>query len=124
MPRSKVNHSKNISSEKPIRSVSAVAPGDLVSFKYRGEDVYDKKPIVMILNKQSKVIHGVNINYLKPFVVGRLLEETNFKNLKWYSLYTKAFRTYSKSKMSSFSKVTYKNNKIDDDTQDILDSLS
>jgi hypothetical protein len=124
MARSKVNHSKSISSEKPIRGIGAVSPGDLLSFTYKGEDVYDRKPIIMILSKEGKVIHGVNINYLKEFVVGRLLEETNFKKLKWYSLYTKAFRTYSKSKMSSLYKVSYKNPKLSDDAQDIIDSVS
>ena len=121
--RSKVDHTKNISSKKSLGGMGSVRPGDLVSFKYKGKDIYDKTPLIMVLHKEWKIIHGVNINYLKEFIVGRLLEETNFKNLKWYSLYTKAFRTYSKSKMSMMNRVTWKKSGVSSDAQDILDDV-
>ena len=118
MARSKVDHSKSISSTEPIRGIGSVSPGDIILFKYKGKDIYDKNPMVMILYKESKTVHGINLNYLKEFVVGRLLTETNFKNLKWYSLYTKAFRTYTKSNMSFFQRVVYKGT-----TEDLMDNL-
>ena len=123
MAKSKVDHSKSISSTKPIRGFGSAVPGDIIMFNYKGSDIYDRTPMIMILSKESKIIHGVNLNYLKEFVVQRLLKETNFKKLKWYSLYTKAFRTYSKSKISSMMKVSYKNPKISDDSQDIIDDV-
>tara|TARA_B100000287_G_C19993721_1_gene527640 strand:+ start:30 stop:404 length:375 start_codon:yes stop_codon:yes gene_type:complete len=123
MAKSKVDHSKNISSTTPVRGWGSVVAGDIISFKYQGKDIYDRTPMIMILHKHHKIVHGVNINYLKEFIVRRLLTEKNFKKLKWYSLYTKAFRTYSKSKISSIQKVSYKNPNVNDDSQDILDSL-
>ena len=61
--------------------------------------------------------------YLKEDIVQKLLLETNFEKLRHYSLYQKAFRTYSKSKISSMMKVSYKNPKISDDSQDIIDDV-
>ena len=39
-------------------------------------------------------LNGINIGYLKEYPIEKLLEETNFKKLKNYTLYEKAFRTY------------------------------
>ena len=95
MPR-KVNHSKNISP----REVSGrkYIPGDVVEFTYKGSS--DKKPLVFILKKDTKTITGVNINYLTKYEVGRLLEETNYKKMRYYNLYEDAYRTYSLDKIS------------------------
>ena len=123
MPRSKVNHSKNISSKEPVKGIGSVSPGEILLFNYKGDNVYDRSPLVMILNKESNIIHGVNLNYLKEFVVQRLLTETNFRKLQWYSLYTKAFRTYSISRMSSLKKISYSNPKFDDGAQDLMDDI-
>ena len=109
MPRSKVDHSKSIASEEPVKGIGSVRLGEILSFNYKGDNVYDRSPLVMILNKEGNIIHGVNLNYLKEFVVQRLLTETNFRKLQWYSLYTKAFRTYSTSRMSSLKIVSYGN---------------
>ena len=123
MPRRKVDHSKSISSKRLVRGLGSIRPGDIVSFNYKGADIYDRTPLVMVLTKEWKIVHGVNLNYLNEFVTGRLLKERNFKNLKWYSLYTKAFRTYSKSKMSMINKVTWRNPELSDDAQDIIDEV-
>ena len=56
MARSKVDHSKNISSRQSVRGAGSVKPGDILLFKYKGKDVYDKTPMIMILNKESKII--------------------------------------------------------------------
>mgnify|MGYP003387630624 FL=1 len=95
MPR-KVNHSKNISP----RDVSGrkYIPGDIVEFTYKGSS--DKKPLVLVLQKDTKIIRGVNINYLTKYEVGRLLEETNYKKMRYYNLYEDAYRTYSLDKIS------------------------
>ena len=95
MPR-KVNHSKNISP----RDVSGrkYIPGDIVEFTYKESS--DKKPLVLVLQKDTKIIRGVNINYLTKYEVGRLLEETNYKKMRYYNLYEDAYRTYSLDKIS------------------------
>ena len=126
----RIDHTKNISSEKPLRGFVNVIPGDLITFKYRGKDIYDRQPLIFVLFKEGrkkgiKRIRGINLNYLKTFIVGRLLKETNFKNLKWYSLYENAFRTYSKSKMSMLRRVTWKTpgSELSDDAQEIIDDV-
>ena len=125
----KIDHSRNISSETPLRGFTNVKAGDLITFNYKGKDIYDRRPLIMVLYKEgtkkgNQRMRGINLNYLKDFVVGRLLKETNFKNLKWYSLYENAFRTYSKSKMTMMKRITWKNPKISDDSQQILDDTA
>ena len=95
MPR-KVNHSENISP----RDVSGkkYIPGDIVEFTYKGGS--DKKPLILVLKKDTKIIRGVNINYLTKYEVGKLLEETNYKEMRYYNLYKEAYRTYSLDKIS------------------------
>lgn len=95
MPR-KVNHSKNI--EPRDVSGRKFIPGDIVQFTYRSGS--DKTPLVFVLQKDTKIIRGVNINYLTKYEVGRLLEETNYKKMKYYNLYEDAYRTYSIDKIS------------------------
>ena len=107
MPR-KVNHSKNISP----RDVGGrkYIPGDIVEFTYR--DGSDKKPLVLVLQKDTKIIRGVNINYLTKYEVGKLLEETDYKKMRYYNLYEDAYRTYSVKKTSMINIVEYKTNEM------------
>ena len=86
-------------------------------FKYSGKKIYDKLPIVFILDVRGDNISGININYLKDFRVQQLLQEKSKwvavpalrynKKLQWYEFYEKAMRTYKKNKMKMVKKVTY-----------------
>ena len=107
MPR-KVNHSKNISP----RDVSGrkYIPGDIVEFTYKGSS--DKKPLVFVLQKDTKIVQGVNINYLTKYEVSKLLEETNYKKMRYYTLYEDAYRTYSTKKISMTNIVEYKTDEM------------
>ena len=49
----------------------------------------------------SKVLNAINIGYMKEYKVQKLFEETDYKKLKYYSLYKDSFRTYSVSKVNS-----------------------
>ena len=49
-------------------------------------------------------------NYLKEFLVQSLLSETNWKNMKRYSMYKNAFRTYKVSKIGIINEIEYKRN--------------
>ena len=94
----KVNHSRRILSKKST-TISKVGFGNIIEFNYSAKDVYDKTPMIFILSKKGKILNGINIGYLKESIIENLLEETNFKNLRYYSLYEKAFRTYKISDM-------------------------
>mgnify|MGYP001420112155 CR=1 FL=1 len=112
----KVNHHHNIKDREDIK-VRFIKIGDMVEFKYSGKKIYDKLPIVFILDVRGDNISGININYLKDFRVQQLLQEKSKwvavpalrynKKLQWYEFYEKAMRTYKKNKMKMVKKVTY-----------------
>ena len=111
MARRKVSHYRRIIS-KTSTSVGGVKMGDIIQFNYRGDNIYDKSPMVFVLFKAGKLLDGININYMKEYKVQRLLEETNFKNLKYYSLYEDSFRTYTISKMKMIKIIDYKTDEM------------
>jgi hypothetical protein len=109
--RRKVSHFRRIIS-RDSSFVSSINIGDIVSFNYRGENVYDKTPLVFVLEKTSKIINGINLNYMKEYKVQTLLKETNFKKMKRYDLYKDSFRTYFKNKITMVDKIEYKTDKM------------
>ena len=102
----KINHSRRFLSKKTT-SVSKIGFSDIVEFNYNSDNIYDKRPIVFVLNIKSKVLNGINISYLKESVIENLLEEKDFKKLRYYSLYEKAFRTYKISNISMTKLIEY-----------------
>ena len=109
MARRKVFHSDKISYiDKRFISLSTVDEGDMVEFKYKGDNIFDNKPVVFIFEKQNTFIKGININYLTEYRVQQLLQEVNLKKMKWYELYDDSIRTYKKNKITSVRRITYK----------------
>ena len=124
----KINHKKRILSEQAI-SKMAVEPHDIISFKYNSEDNYDKNPLVYILpakdrerrmtQKMKTHIYGLNLNYLREYVVQEFLKETGivrkspeFVRLKKFNLYKKAFRTYTLGELSGVKLVSYQTDSL------------
>ena len=107
----KVSHYRRIIKRNPSR-VSSVNIGDIVSFNYRGTDIYDRTPLVFVLEKTSKIINGINLNYMKEYKVQTLLKETNFKKMKRYDMYKDSFRTYFKNKITMVDKIEYKTDEM------------
>ena len=107
----KVSHYRRIIKRNSSR-VSSVNIGDIVSCNYRGTDIYDRTPLVFVLEKTSKIINGINLNYMKEYKVQTLLKETNFKKMKRYDMYKDSFRTYFKSKMTMVDKIEYKTDEM------------
>ena len=93
--RRKVDHEKEILSRE-VRPLSRVSFGDIIEFKYSGQQVYDIKPLVYILEKKGNLIKGINLNYLTEYTVQQLLQEKNDKKFQWYELYDSAIRSYKK----------------------------
>ena len=102
----KINHSRRILSKERI-NVSNIEFSDIVEFNYKSKNVYDRKPMVFVLSIKGKILNGINISYLKESVIENLLEEKDFKKLRYYSLYEKAFRTYKVSNISMTKLVEY-----------------
>ena len=107
----KVSHYRRIIKRNPSR-ISSVNIGDIVSFNYRGTDIYDRTPLVFVLEKTSKIINGINLNYMKEYKVQTLLKETNFKKMKRYDMYKDSFRTYFKNKITMVDKIEYKTDEM------------
>lgn len=103
----KVSHHRRILSKKIVR-LSQVGVGDIIGFSYVSSDAYDKSPLILILQKKSGIVEGLNLNYLKEFLVQSLLAESDWKNMKRYSMYKNAFRTYKVSKIGIISEIEYK----------------
>ena len=65
MARTKYNHSRRIKDLQPAK-IKSLYPGTIVQFKYKGENIFDKKPMVLVLwnDYSESKIHGINLNYL------------------------------------------------------------
>tara|TARA_Y100001938_G_C7930468_1_gene349080 strand:+ start:43 stop:417 length:375 start_codon:yes stop_codon:yes gene_type:complete len=109
--RRKVSHYRRIIKRNSSR-VSSINIGDIVSFNYRGSDIYDKTPLVFVLEKSTKSISGINLNYMKEYKVQTLLKESNFKKMKRYDMYKDSFRTYFKNKITMVDKIEYKTDEM------------
>ena len=110
MARRKVFHSKNKLSygEKKSISASKIVEKEIIEFKYGGENIYDSKPLVFVLEKKGDLVKGINLNYLTEYRVQQLLQEINFKSMKWYELYDEAIRSYNTNKIKLIKNVEYK----------------
>ena len=76
MAHQRYNHSRRIQDLQPAK-IKSLYPGTIVQFKYNGDNIFDKKPMVLILWNEYKEykIHGINLNYLTEFKIKRLFEE-------------------------------------------------
>tara|TARA_Y100001938_G_C8064402_1_gene419297 strand:+ start:1180 stop:1734 length:555 start_codon:yes stop_codon:yes gene_type:complete len=76
MARQKYNHNRRIEDLQPAK-VKSVYPGTIVQFKYKGDKIFDKNPMVLILwnDYEDYKIHGINMNYLSEFNIKRLFQE-------------------------------------------------
>jgi len=72
MPR-KYNHKYKIKRRIPV-NIKDIKAGMIIEFTYKGEDVHDKNPLVLVLSngfydknmnsKNNTLLHGINLNYL------------------------------------------------------------
>ena len=76
MANIKYNHSRRINDLQPAK-IKSLYPGTIVQFKYSGDKIFDKKPVVLVLWNDYKEykIHGINLNYLTEFKIKMLFEE-------------------------------------------------
>ena len=76
MAHRKYNHSRRIRDLQPAK-IKSLHPGTIVQFRYSGDKVFDKKPMVLILWNDYKEykIHGINLNYLTEFKIKMLFGE-------------------------------------------------
>ena len=76
MARQKYNHRNRII-DFQLAKIKAISPGTVIQFKYTGEDIFDNKPMVLVLwnDKYESKIHGINLNYLTEFKIKMLFDK-------------------------------------------------
>ena len=73
MARQKFQHKNNYQGTQPAQ-IKALYPGMIAQFKYSGDKIFDKNPLVFVTWNDYKgyKIHGVNLNYLPGSQVQKL----------------------------------------------------
>ena len=76
MANRKYNHIGRIKGLQPAL-IKSLHPGTIIQFQYIGKNIFDKKPIVLVLwnDYTESKIHGINLNYLTEFKIKMLFEE-------------------------------------------------
>ena len=76
MAKTKYNHRRLVTNWQNARTKS-IYPGMVIDFKYKGDDIFDKKPMVLILWNDYKnyKFHGINLNYLSNAKIRVLFEK-------------------------------------------------
>ena len=74
--RTKYNHKQSIQSFQPAPSKS-IYPGMIVDFRYKGENIGDTWPVVLVIfnDHLEDKLHGINLNYLPKKRIGELLNK-------------------------------------------------
>lgn len=75
MARTIYNHRRRILNLQPAIH-KALYPGMIVQFKYIGENIFDKLPIVLVVwnDYTNYKIHGINLNYINETTIKRIFE--------------------------------------------------
>ena len=66
-------HKSNYQGIQPA-ILKALYPGMITQFKYLGDDIFDKNPLVLVVYNEygGDLIHGINLNYLPESQVQKL----------------------------------------------------
>jgi len=74
-------NNRKIITEQQTLPIGKLLPGMIVTFNYAQPGVTDPRPILLFLyhNKKSKVIEGLNINYINPAKIKKFFNYIDFK---------------------------------------------
>ena len=74
------NNRKIVLSEQTLPT-GKLLPGMIVTFNYSEKGVTDPRPILLFLHrdKETKLLEGLNINYINPAKVKKLFQVIDFK---------------------------------------------
>ena len=71
MARRKYNHLRRVLNEIKIPEKS-ILPGMIIRFEYTKKNVFDVRPVVLVLAVRGDMIDGINLNYLNEYQVQRM----------------------------------------------------
>ena len=71
----KIDHSKKMLYEQRVPP-KMVMPGMVIWFAYNNKKVYDRRPLLFVFqnDKEKKVYHGINLNYLNEALVQKFFK--------------------------------------------------
>ena len=77
------NNRKIILSEQTL-PIGKILPGMIVTFNYSESGVTDPRPLLLFLHrdKETKLLEGLNLNYLNPSKMKKLFQVIEFKKGK------------------------------------------
>ena len=71
MARRRYNHLRRVLNEIKIPEKSII-PGMIIRFEYTKKDVFDVRPVVLVLDVKGDKVDGINLNYLNEYQVQRM----------------------------------------------------
>ena len=71
MAKRRYNHLRRILNEIKIPEKS-ILPGMIIRFEYTKKDVFDVRPVILVLDIKGDKVDGINLNYLNEYQVQRM----------------------------------------------------
>ena len=84
MPK-KFNHRRKIKNRQPAK-IKSIMPGMILEFNYKGKNIFDGHPIILVLYNEyygkrqrgkNVLIHSVNLNYLNNASLSKFINQLN-----------------------------------------------
>ena len=79
----KFNHKQKIKRRQPVK-IKSVRPGMILEFDYKAKDIFDKRPLILVLYNEyfsqrrrgkNVLIHSVNLNYLNNASLSKFINQ-------------------------------------------------
>jgi hypothetical protein len=81
----KYNHRQKIKNRQPAK-IKSVMPGMILEFNYKGKNIFDSRPLILVLYNEyfsqrrrgkNVLIHSVNLNYLNNASLSKFINQLN-----------------------------------------------
>jgi len=81
----KYNHRQKIKQRQPVK-IKSVRSGMILEFDYKAKDIFDKRPLILVLYNEyfsqrrrgkNVLIHSVNLNYLNNASLSKFINQLN-----------------------------------------------
>ena len=76
MAKVKYSHRRRILNTQPAK-IKSLAPGMIVQFGYKGENIFDGRPLILLVWNEfwKGRIHGINLNYLTEYKIKLIFDK-------------------------------------------------
>ena len=86
MPK-KFNHRRKIKNRQPAK-IKSIMPGMILEFNYKGKNIFDKRPLILVLYNEyyerrrrgkNVLMHSINLNYLNAAMLSKFVNQLSTK---------------------------------------------